>query len=436
MITRCLPMSVMLKSLFSGLFLLLCAVTCSGCFHAAAPVEVGASEEPHPVPVQAVSVKPAVLRPALDLVGTVLAVPERTAVVSPQLGGWVVTLSVVEGQVVQAGDVLVQLDDRAAKADVERAKALVAEKTAALARLKSGYLPQELETARQDRDKLRAAVEGLKTEVSALEELLKRREISQVQYESKAKALESAVAALASADSHLKLLEAGTRSELIDEAQALLEAAKVDVEHAQLTLDWCVIRSPISGVVVQLLAHQGQFFDRAVPLATIMDLTEVFAQLRVPGREFSKVGTGTKVDVELESLPGSNFQGEITRISGQADPLTGNIIVFALLKNPNLALRPGLSCQAHVWLPEIPNALAVPAAAVGDHSGTPVITIIRDGKAYETEVKLGVKARDLVQIVEGISPGDIVATAGGYGLPEGCPVQVVSDPATAHASNE
>ena len=107
--------------------------------------------------------------------------------VSPQLGGWVEKLDAREGQSIKAGEPLVHLDDRTARTDIERAKAVVAEKEAALKRLKRGYLPQELEVARQDRDKAKATADGLRSELAALEDLRQRGEISPVQYETKAK---------------------------------------------------------------------------------------------------------------------------------------------------------------------------------------------------------------------------------------------------------
>ena len=67
---------------------------------------------------------------------------------------------------------------------------------------------------------------------------------------------------MASARERVKLLEAGTRPEMIAEAQGLLDAAKADLEQAKAHLEWCSITSPIDGVVVQLLARKGQFFDR------------------------------------------------------------------------------------------------------------------------------------------------------------------------------
>lgn len=417
-----------MKSICKYLFLmLLTALGCSG-----TPSELPVDEEqvqPR-VEVEAATAEITTLRPTLDLVGTIVAIPEKTAVISPQLGGWVDKLDVVEGQSVKAGDRLVELDPRSAQVTIQRAEATVAEKTAAVKRLQSGYLPEEIAGAKQDASNAAATAAALKNELRALKDLLDRNEISDVIYQTKAEAAKSAEAVVASAQEKVKLLEAGTRPELVAEAQGQLDAAKADLEQAKLTLDWCSISSPIDGVVVQLLARQGQFFDRAVPLATVMNLDEVFVQIRIPSTQFAKIDKGEIVSIELSSLPGRTFEGEITRISGQADPATGNVTVFAAINNDDHLLLAGLSCQVHVQLPAITDVLSIPIAAIADNSGTPVVTKIQDGKAFEIDVTAGIETSEQVQILSGLSPGDIVATAGGYGLPDGCPVTVVTNRAS------
>jgi hypothetical protein len=58
-----------------------------------------------------------------------------------------------------------------------------------------------------------------------------------------------------------------------------------------------------------------------------------------------------------------------------------------------------------------------------------VVTVIRDSRAYETEITLGVVTAQQVQVVGGLDEKSLVAVEGGYALPQGCPVQVVTDPA-------
>ena len=125
------------------------------------------------------------------------------------------------------------------------------------------------------------------------------------------------------------------------------------------------------------------------------------------------------------------LEGVVARISGQADPTTGDMDAFVEIRNGSGGLRPGLACRARVWLPELEKVLTVPVSAVADHSGTPVVTVIRDDKAHEAEVKLGVQTLDRVQVIAGLAAGDSVIVEGGYGLPENCPVQIQSEPASA-----
>lgn len=390
-------------------------------------LEASNQEEVQPVKVVAAPVERSTLHPSLNVVGQIVAIPELTAVVSSQAGGWVDQIEVVEGQSVHAGEVLLTLDPRAAESALRRVQATLAEKKAVLARLKKGYLPEEIEAAQEVRDGAQATVEGLQSELSALQDLLNRKEISQVQFQTKQKALEAAQAALDGAEAKLQLLENGTRPEAIAEAQAQADAAAADVKTAELAVEWCTVRCPIDGVVVQLAVRRGQFFDRAVSLATIIDLSKVFAQIRVPSDALAGISVGTKVDLQVTAFPNVVLHGEVTRLSGEADVLTGDITAYVSIENSDGRLKPGLGCSAHIWLPEIPGALAVPAQAVADHAGTPVVTVIRDAKAVEAPVTVGVKSEGLVQIVSGLSVGDVVATQGGYALPDGYPVEVVSD---------
>jgi len=220
-------------------------------------------------------------------------------------------------------------------------------------------------------------------------------------------------------------LEAGTRPEEIAEAEARLAAAKAELTTATLNLQLCKIASPIDGTITQLAARQGMYVERTTTLATIVDLSKVFMQVRIPSAYLARVTPGAAVDVRVASLPDTSFQGRIARIAGQADPATGDVDALAEVTNGNGLLRPGLACRGRVWLPEVTDALVVPAAAIADRAGTPVVTVVRDGKGFEVEVKLGAQTQEKTQVIEGLAPGDTVVTEGGYGLPEGCPVCLV-----------
>jgi len=404
------------------------ALTMGGCKKAVS--EEAAEEDAlpkDPVPVRAVKVEQTTLKPSIDVVGTLIAIPEQSTSVSPQIAGWIEKVMVVEGGKVRAGDELLHLDSRMAEAEHAKAIAAVAEKAAILERLKHGPRPEEIEVARHDAHKAQVAIGALRSEIDALKTLQARNEVSPIQFQKTQSSLQAAEAESAAAAAKLKLVEAGTRPEEIAEAEARLAAAKAELAAAKLNLQLCKITSAIDGIVTQLAARQGMYVERTATLATIVDLSKVFMQFRIPSAYLASVKPGAQVDVQVASLPGKMFQGGIARIGGQADPATGDVDALAEVTNDNGFLRPGLACRGRVWLPEIADALVVPVAAIADRSGTPVVSIVRDGKSFETEVRLGVQTQEKAQVIDGLARGDTVITEGGYGLPDGCPVSLLEN---------
>ena len=137
----------------------------------------------------------------------------------------------------------------------------------------------------------------------------------------------------------------------------------------------------------------------------VVDLSKVFVQVRIPSAYWARVKPGAAVDVRVASLPDMMFKGKIARIGGQADPATGDVDALAEVTNENGLLRSGLACRSRVWLPEVADALVVPAAAIADRAGTPVVSVVRDGKGFEIEVKLGVQTQEKTQVIEGLGTG-------------------------------
>ena len=381
------------------------------------------------VPVKVCPAKVMTLDPTLDLTGTIVAIPERSASVSPQIGGRIKEVRVIEGDTVEAGQELIILDLRIAQINLEKTRASLLKSEAILARSRHGYLPEEIDMARAEMDQAKANVRVLRGQVDAARSLHEKHEMSDVQYEKLASELQATEAALAAAAAKRKLLEAGTRPEDIAKAEAQVAGAKADLKDAELALQFCTISSPIAGRITRLFARQGIFAERAVILATVTDLSDVFAKVRIPSVYQTKVPTGADAFVSVVAMSAKTFPGKLARTSGQADINTGAIDAFVQVPNQQGLLQPGLTCHVRLSLRKTDGALVVPVAAIADRDGVPVLTVVRDGKAYEIEVELGEKTRDLMQITQGLTAGDLVVTEGGYGLPAGCPVEIVPETA-------
>lgn len=403
-------------------------ISISGCVseHTAKGQGDSSRKTPVPVPVRTAKAQRITLHPSIDLVGMLVAIPERTAMITARIDGQIRQVAVVEGDVVKSGQILVQLDSRQAKAEVKRAEGVVGQQQAIFDRLKHGYLLQEIEIARQAARKAKAELEALRVRVEAAANLRENSEISDVEFVGLQSALHSAEADYASAGARLALLQAGPRPEEIAEAESQLAIAQADLARARLSLAFCDTRSPIDGVVTRLSALQGMNVVPADQLAIVVDLSQLFVRLRVPSRYLPSVKPGAEVEVRVTSFEGETVTGRIARLGGEADPNTGDVDAFAVLPNSSGYLRPGLGCRARVWLPRIEHALAVAVSAVADRDGTFVVSVVRDNKAHEVEVSVGVETRMYVQITDGLSAGDVVIVEGGYGLPDGCPVRIRS----------
>jgi HlyD family secretion protein len=380
-----------------------------------------------PVLVRTAQATVTTLRPSIDLIGTVVPIPERTSEISAPVEGQISGIGVVEGQTVRADDPLVQLDRRASEARLAGARAAEQKAQATLDKLEHGPRAEEVEAARQTARQLAAVARALNAKFEALSVLHAKDGVSDVEYSQAQARLEAAEAESQAAAAQLSLLEAGTRTEEIEEARAELAGAQAETAAAELAVEFCTIRSPIDGVLTQLAARTGAYVTPADVLGVVVDMTELFVKVRIPSENLPQVAPGARADVSTGPEGQPTLDGRIARLSPQADPLSGDLDGFISVQNDHEGLRPGLACRVRIWLPELNTATVIPAAAVADRDGTPVVTVIQDNKAYERAVTLGKATAEQVQVLDGLQAGDLVAVEGGYALPEGCPVRVESD---------
>lgn len=394
-----------------------------GCADHAAVIEDAGSQA---VSVLVAHAKVMTLQPVAELMGTVVAIPERTIELSSQVSGIVKEIVVHEGQSVRSGETILILDDRVATTKLAAATAKVELSRAQLLALERGARVEEIQSARQKEKRVKAREESLRLKHEALEPLHRRHEIPDIKFQQSAAELKQAVAEKEAAAAELRLLEAGTRPERVAEARAMLAVSTAEEATSKLAVELCTVRSLAGGVITKLPIRGGMFVGPSTMLAEIVDLSVVFARVRVPRGAVTEVDIGALAEVRTPTYPERTFGGKVLRIRQEANPETGEVTAFIELKNDDRVLKPGLTCTATVLLPSVPEALAVPAKCVAFRDDQPVVTVIRDGRAYEIEVKLGIETAGHVQVLEGLEPGDVVTVEGGYGLPDGWPVTASS----------
>ena len=214
----------------------------------------------------------------------------------------------------------------------------------------------------------------------------------------------------------------------IQEAEASVAAAEADVRASRATLyalgasddasdsSELVLRSPISGTVIQRTALRGQLADPAQPLFKIANLGAVWLNVHAFERDAVRLQSGRTSRVALPALPGQTFSGRVTLIGKEVDPTSRTIPVRIEIANPAGALRPGMSATA--WVPLAKAAqqvIAVPAASVQRIENDWYVFIPKAKDAFEIrQVERGRDLEGKIEIVKGLKLGETVVVDGAF----------------------
>jgi Cu(I)/Ag(I) efflux system membrane fusion protein len=175
-----------------------------------------------------------------------------------------------------------------------------------------------------------------------------------------------------------------------------------------------VVRSPVSGTVLEKLAVPGQYVTEGQDLYLLADLSRVWLQARVYEHEIAGVRLGQEATVTLEGVPGREFNGRVRFLDPIVDPTTRTARVRIELPNPQGELKPGMFAQADLAV-DLGSRLVVPRGALLD-TGTRQVVYVKtgDGSFAGREVRLGERAADLVEVVEGLAEGEEVVVEASF----------------------
>jgi HlyD family secretion protein len=381
---------------------------------------------PPPVPVRVAKAEMRTLTPTAQVIGNVQPDPEKLSVLIAKTTGSVENLVVREGSLIAKNDVIIRLDDRPARLALDRAEA-------AYARLTAKPLSEESDQARHEVEKTKAAAASAESRLKKAEELRVRSPelVPDIELLDEKRAAAAAKAEWESAQARAQLQAQGPRAEVRRESQ-------VEVEVAKLQLEYCQVRTPIAGEVVEIKTSVGRWADVGTPLATILDSSEVLVQARIPSDRLVGVLSvmqtsfpGTLAMVRSPAFPNESFPARNGWISAQAEPQTGDIPIKLRVPNPKGLLRVGMTVDLEIYERPV-EGIAIPETAVTvNEEGHRMVTVIRDGKAVPTEIKTSsakvpdVRVGGWIRVLSGLHVGDVVAVENGYALPENTPVEVL-----------
>ena len=177
--------------------------------------------------------------------------------------------------------------------------------------------------------------------------------------------------------------------------------------------------SPIDGIVIDRHVVPGDAVEPNLHLLEIADLSEVLAVGRVFEGQVGRVAVGQPVRVAVPSFPDRSFEGVVERLGGQLDLETRSLPVFVRVENRDRALKPNMRAVLSVVTERADAALAVPRSAVLGDFGAYFVFVEHDDDPTLFErrpVVTGISDERWIEVLEGVLPGERVATAGSYSL--------------------
>ncbi|WP_292045235.1 MULTISPECIES: HlyD family secretion protein [unclassified Brevundimonas] len=295
-----------------------------------------------------------------------------TTLVSPQLSGRVTEVLVGDNQRVEAGQILVKLDDSDQKAQLAQAEANLAAAVAAVGHV-DAQAEQEQATiaARAAAVSQAHAQAGLaRAEVDRYGRLAEQGWVSQQRIQTERASAATAAASVQQAQAALVAEQrtAGVLGSTRQQSVAAVEQARAVVDQARIALERTVIRAPAAGVVGARSVRPGQFVNAGTQLLSIVPLTHTYIVANFKETQLDKVRLGQAVEISADAFPGRKIQGRVDSFA----PATGSEFALIPVENAtgnftkitqrvpvrivvsgddrNLALRPGLSVDVKIDL--------------------------------------------------------------------------------------
>lgn len=174
------------------------------------------------------------------------------------------------------------------------------------------------------------------------------------------------------------------------------------------------VRSTVSGYVTAKNVQQGQYVDPGAVMFEVADLSTVWVIADVYEYEAERVKVGQRGSLELVGMPGRSLAGQVQFIYPSIDPASRTLKVRMEFPNPELKLRPGMYGNVRLQL-ESRAGLTVPSEAIVDTGEEQYVFLALGGGHFEPrKVRLGERAGEMTQVLEGIDEGDVVVTSANF----------------------
>lgn len=277
-----------------------------------------------------------------------------------QVSGRLEKVIVQEGNRVEVGSLLAEIDAVRYQANLQKAQAELAAQKQVVNRLEAGSRPQEIAKARADVRSWEAQLADTEVTLKRLQHLVKKHATSQQKVDDAATADKAAREGLEAARQALDLALIGPRKEDIAAARAMEQAAEAAVALADKDVADTKLYAPADAVVRDRIMEPGDMVFPNTPVLTLAQTDPLWVRVYVPEPDLGRIVSGMQAMITTDSYPGKTYQGWIGYISPTAEFTPKNI--------ETEALRTRLVYQARIFVcnPKDELRLGMPATVAID----------------------------------------------------------------------
>jgi HlyD family secretion protein len=379
--------------------------------------------------------------------GSVTAQTGAQVNIGSQISGRIKHLYADVGSKVQAGQVIAELDLPDLEAQVRQADANLAANRAGLQEQLAGVNLQQTQTrtaidqaqaslaaANASLNEAQANADNSAANLKRVEQLLDKgyiaaSEVDSAKAQAKVNAAQvvSAQEQIKQAQSSLASAQAGTaqnrvKQEQVATARATVSQSQASLAYQQAQMDKSLIRTPISGTVLQLTQQEGETIAAGLSAPTVIivaDLTRLQVDAYVDETDIGQVKLGQLAEVTVDAYPNHPFAGRVAKIASIAT-LQQNVVTYDVtiaLDNPGELLKPDMTTSVNITVAKKDKVLVVPVDAVKQSDQGNTITVMeKQGRQEPTykvvPVETGISDGEYTEITRGVQEGDTVVLSG------------------------
>lgn len=355
--------------------------------------------------------------------------------VASKVVGRVKWIGVDKGDKVQAGQILVRLEDDEYRAQLMQQQGQLANLEAKLQELQNGSRPEEVAKARADRDEAQADLENAKVTLNRTKQLVSDGVLAKQALDDAQAKYDSSAAKVASLQRSLDLSVLGPRKEEIAQVRGQIEEARGGVEYAQTQVDNTIIKAPVTGTILDRNVERGEFVtngfvgDKGAKgyLVTMADLKDLQVELDINQNDFAKLGPRQKGIITTDAYPDKKYQGYIEQISPEADRAKATVQVKVKVENPDELLRPDMNATVAFYNDakstpnqQVKSIVTVPSGAVRNGA----VFVVVSGHAVKRPVTTAGTSGNGVLVESGLIGGEDLIVSPPADLKDGQRVEV------------